>query len=76
MRKFQELIGLTIGVVIGLLLASVAAIYGMSTNRFKHTYNIQVEAIEIPTDQTSSEYGEHVAAIRNFITCQGYNLAN
>jgi cytochrome c553 len=61
--------------VIGLLLIAVAAVYGVSTYRFNRTHAVQVEAVEIPTDQTSIEYGKRVAAIRSCMTCHGDEMA-
>jgi hypothetical protein len=50
-------------------------VHGISTYRFNRTYDVQVEAVEIPTDGASIEYGEHVAAIRSCMACHGDGLA-
>ena len=63
MRKVLKWIGITTGVLIGLLLITVAAVYGISTYRFNRTYEVQVEAVEIPTDEASIEYGQQFAAV-------------
>ncbi len=75
MRKVLKWIGIILGAVIGLLLIVVAAVYGVFTYRFNRTYDVQVEAVEIPSDQASIEYGEHVAAIRSCMACHGDDLA-
>jgi len=61
MRKVLKWIGIILGVVIGLLLIAVAAVYGISTYRFNRIYDVQWKAVEIPTDQASIEYGKHIA---------------
>jgi cytochrome c553 len=71
MRKVLRWIGIIIGVVIGLLTIAVAAVYGISTYRFNRTYDVQVEAVEIPTDGASIEYGKLVTAIRSCMACHG-----
>jgi hypothetical protein len=76
MRKVLKWIGIILGAVIGLLLIAVAAVHGISTYRFNRTYDVQVEAVEIPSDQASIEYGEHVAAIRSCMACHGDDLAS
>ncbi|MGB7094287.1 MAG: cytochrome c, partial [Anaerolineales bacterium] len=43
--------------------------------RFNRTYDIQFEAVVIPTDEASIEYGERVAAIRSCMACHGDDLA-
>lgn len=75
MRKALKWVGIIVGVLIGLLLISGAVVYGVSTYRFNRTYDVQVEAVEIPSDQTSIEYGLHVAAIRSCMACHGEDLA-
>ena len=70
MRKVLKWIGIILGVVIGLLLIAVAAVYGISNYRFNRTYDVQVEVVEIPSDEASIEYDEHVAAIRSCMACQ------
>ena len=75
MRKVLKWIGIILGAMIGLLLISVAAVYGVSTYHFNRTYDVQVEAVEIPTDQASIEYGKLVTAIRSCIACHGDDLA-
>ena len=75
MGKVLKWIGIILGVVIGLLLIAAAAVYGISTYRFNRTYEVQIEAVEIPTDQASIVYGEHVSAIRSCMACHGDDLA-
>ena len=75
MRKVLKWIGIIFGVIVGLLLVAVLVVYGISTFRFNRTYDVQVEAVQIHTDQASFEYGEHVAAIRSCMACHGDDLA-
>jgi hypothetical protein len=56
MRNVLKWIGIILGVVIGLLLIAVAAVYGISTYLFNRTYDVQVEMVEIPTDEASIKY--------------------
>jgi mono/diheme cytochrome c family protein len=75
MRKFLKWIGIILGALIVLLVLTVGTVYAVSTYRFNRTYEVQVEQVEIPTDQASIEYGEHVASIRSCIACHGDDLA-
>ena len=70
MRKVLKWIGIILGALVGLLLLAVAVVYVISSIRFNRTYDIQFEAVVIPTDEASIEYGEHVAAIRSCMACQ------
>ncbi len=66
MGKVLKWIGIILGVVIGLLLIAVAAVYGISTYRFNRTFDVQVEAVEIPTDQ--------LEAFRNYLQSKGIKV--
>ena len=75
MRKVLKWIGIILGALVGLLLLADAAVYSISSIRFNRTHDVQIEAVEIPTDEASIEYGKHVAAIRSCMACHGDGLA-
>jgi cytochrome c553 len=75
MKKVLKRIGFALGGLMGLILLAVAAVYVISTFRFNRTYEVQGEAVAIPTDPESIEYGEHVASIRGCKACHGNDLS-
>lgn len=75
MKKVLKWIGFALGGLVGLILFAVAAVYALSAFRFNRTYEVQVEPVEIPTDQESIAYGEHLASIRGCKACHGEDLS-
>lgn len=75
MGKVLKWIGIVIGVLVGLIIVAVAAVYIISGARMAKTYNVQPETIAIPTDAASIERGRHLAtAVGKCVDCHGENL--
>lgn len=75
MKKALKWIGIVVGGLVGLLIVAVVVLYVVSSFRINATYDdIQAESIEIPTDEESIAWGEHVFAIRGCVDCHTDNL--
>ena len=64
--------------LVGLLVLGIVLVSVISTIRWNKDYenfDIQVEAIPIPTDEASIAYGEHIAITRYCRSCHGEDLA-
>jgi mono/diheme cytochrome c family protein len=75
-RKIFKWLGIVLGSLIGLLVLAFAVLYTIGTvkwNRLHGKYDVPVETIVVPTDQTSIERGKHVAAIH---ICQDCHMDN
>ncbi|HZD56601.1 MAG TPA: cytochrome c [Anaerolineales bacterium] len=76
MRKILKWVGIIFGVLMGLAILAIAAIYYVTQTRLDKIYQIKVEAIAIPSDQNSRERGEHLVTTMGFCTeCHGEKLA-
>jgi cytochrome c/cbb3-type cytochrome c oxidase subunit III len=77
-RKILKWIGIVLGSLIGLLVLAFAVLYIIGTvkwNKLHGKYDVPVETITIPTDQTSIVRGEHIATIRMCRHCHIDNLS-
>ena len=77
-RKILKWIGIVLGSLIGLLVLAFAVLYIIGTvkwNKLHGKYDVPVETITIPTDQTSIARGEHIATIRMCGHCHMENLS-
>ena len=75
MKKALKRIGIGI---MGILVFVIVLVYVVSTVRWNRDYenfDIPVEAIPIPTDESAIAYGKHIATIRFCEVCHGDNLA-
>ena len=63
MRKVLKWIGIVLGSLIGLVLLAAVALYLKARSEFTARYDVQVEAVSVPTDAASIERGHHLAAI-------------
>ena len=72
MRKILKWIGVVLGSLIGLLVLAFVVLYivgSVKWNKLHGPYNMQVESITVPTDQTANVRGEHVATIHMCQEC-------
>mgnify|MGYP001305376414 CR=1 FL=1 len=74
MKTVFRWVGIVFGVLVGLIILTIGAIYFITESRINKTYDIQVETVAIPTDAATIEYGKHVATIRACIECHGEDL--
>lgn len=63
MKKGLKWIGIVLAALVGLVIVVTVALYGITSFRLNKTYNIQAEAVSIPTDAASTEHGKRLAAI-------------
>ena len=76
MKKTLKLIGKIVGGLIGLIVILVTAILVIGYSRFNKTYDIDVNGIEVPTDEVSIARGEHLAqAVAHCGYCHGTDLS-
>jgi cytochrome c553 len=75
MKKLVRWILNAVATLLGLVLAAVTAIYLISEVRFNRSYQVAVEAVEIPNDPQAIAYGEHIASIRGCKACHGADLS-
>lgn len=75
MKRVLKWTAVALGGLVGVLLLAAAAVFAVSEYRFRRTYDVQVEAVEIPRDRESIDYGEHVASIRGCKACHGEDLS-
>lgn len=64
-------IGLTLG---GLVLVALAFLYAASTWRLNASYDMEPDALTIPTDSATVARGRHIAVTRGCADCHGENL--
>ncbi len=69
MKKVLKWVGIVLAVLIGLVIIAAITVIVASSSRINATYDIQVESIEIPTDEEAIAQGEHIATIRGCIDC-------
>jgi mono/diheme cytochrome c family protein len=75
MKKVLKWIGIALAGLIGLLILAVVAVYIISSSRINKTYDIQVESVNIPTDEEALEWGQHIAQTRGCNECHTGNFA-
>src|SRR5579859_2773828 len=76
MPAFLRVIGLVVWGVVLVIVAAWATTYFVSENRLKQTVEVPRETIQIPSDITSIQRGQHLAsAVAVCVDCHGPNLA-
>ncbi|MFN8458656.1 MAG: cytochrome c [Anaerolineae bacterium] len=76
MRKILKWLGFILAGIVVVILLAAAAAYMMTESRLNRTYNVQPEALAIPSDAEAVKRGEHIAiAIAKCVDCHGKNLA-
>ncbi|MFQ5583081.1 MAG: c-type cytochrome [Calditrichia bacterium] len=75
MMKFLKWMAIILGVIIILIIVSIAIIYFKSNSKLNKTYNIKVESILTSSDSSSIAHGRHIAVIRGCMDCHGKNLS-
>ncbi len=75
MRRVLRVLGIILGVLIGLIVVAVAAVFLISNAKLNKTYQIAAEPVTIPTDAAGIERGRHlVTAVAACVGCHGDNL--
>lgn len=75
MNRTLKRIGIILGSIVGLLLLGLGIVYIISNARLNAEYEIDAEAIPVPSDSASLAQGKHlVQAITKCGDCHGENL--
>lgn len=75
MMKFLKWMAIILGVVVILIVFSIAMIYFKSNSELNKTYNIKVESIPASSDSSLIARGRHLAVIRGCTDCHGKVLS-
>ena len=76
MKKFLKWTGIVLGVLIGLVLLAVLALYPIGMEKLNRTYpNIPVETVKVPTGSDAVAHGGHVAIVWGCTKCHGEDLS-
>jgi cytochrome c553 len=74
-KKVLKWIGIVLGGLVVLLVIAVASLYLVARGRLNRDYEVQVEAITIPTDEASLARGQHlVETVSDCTGCHGEDL--
>ena len=72
MHRALRWTGITVAVLIGLLIVTSAAIYGLSERILRRTYEVPSVALTVPSDLQSVQEGRRLATIRGCVLgCHG-----
>jgi mono/diheme cytochrome c family protein len=71
LKKILKWTGITLGALLGLILAALVAVYILSIVRMDHTYDIPGTALTIPTDATAIAEGQRQFSTRGCVDCHG-----
>lgn len=75
MRKVLRWAGIVLGGLLALVVVAATVLYVISSTRINKHYDIQVEAVAIPSDEAAIARGRHIAeAISVCQGCHGENL--
>jgi mono/diheme cytochrome c family protein len=72
-KKVLKWVGIVLGILVGLVLLVALGLYTKTRVQINKTYDVQVEAVTIPTDAESVAHGEHIATIL-CMECHGDDL--
>jgi cytochrome c553 len=75
MSKWLKWVLIVLGSIVGLLVIAVAVVLASGRTRFNRSYDIDVAALQIPTDEAALARGEHlVNAVAHCAYCHGEGL--
>ncbi|MBN2115721.1 MAG: c-type cytochrome [Anaerolineales bacterium] len=69
MQKFLKRAGIVLGVLVGLMLLSLAVIYSRTQARLTRVYELPEGTVPIPVDSASVERGKHIFQFRGCEAC-------
>jgi cytochrome c553 len=76
MKKVLKWVGIVLGGLVALLVVAAVVLYILGSGRLNKTYDIQPEAITIPTDEAAIARGRHLVKALTFCEgCHGEDLA-
>lgn len=74
MNKVLKWILIVLGGVLGLVVLAAIVLYFIGSAQLNKTYDIQAEAIPIPTGEAALARGEHLTVVALCTECHGQNL--
>lgn len=75
MRRILKWVGITLGGLVGLIVALVVILYIVSGSRLNTTFDIEPALVVVPTDMASIERGQHLLTTLGLCqVCHGENL--
>lgn len=75
MKKVFKWLGIILAGLVGLILLAFAGMYFMSESRLNKTYDVQPEAVTVPTDAEAVAEGQRLFATRGCMDCHKENGA-
>ena len=64
MKKVLKWVGISVGGLVGLLIVLIVVLAGLGTvQQINKTYDIDVAAVEVPTDTDSIARGRHIVTL-------------
>ena len=74
MKKTLKWVGISLGVLIGIIITSNIVLYSLGESRLRHIYTIPEESISLPTDDESLAEGKRIFQYRGCEACHGEHL--
>ena len=74
MKKISKWSGIGLGIILGLLIVGVLALYGRGQMRLKKKYTVPEQSLSLPTDPASLEEGKRIFQYRGCEACHGEQL--
>jgi mono/diheme cytochrome c family protein len=74
MRSALKWVGVSVGILVGLLLAGVLVLYSLGQMRLNKIYEISVQTVAIPGDAESLAEGKRIFQYRGCEACHGEQL--
>ena len=71
MKKALKIIGLILGSFVIILLLSFGFVYFKTKSRFNQTYQVNVQAMPVPSDSAAIALGKHISLIKGCGDCHG-----
>ena len=74
MKKVLKWVGILFGVLAGVIVIALIAVYFLSQSRLTRMYQLPEESVAIPSDAESIANGKHIFQFRGCEACHGENL--
>ena len=74
-KKVLKWLGIVLGGLLGVIVVAAVVLYFIAGSRLNETYDIDVAAVPVPTDDAAIQRGKHIAeSYALCIGCHGDNL--
>lgn len=74
MKSVLKWTGIGIGILVGLVIVGILALYGMGQTRLRKKYNVPTQTILLPSDPGSMAEGKRIFQYRGCEACHGEHL--